>query len=85
MYFNVEWRPAEVVADKYVAEGWWLGADLDCNSAHFTHRLCEEDGPYPTENAALRAGMDCAREWFWENWPGKRIFWSRDIPRGARR
>lgn len=46
---------------------WYLSADLDCNSGRFTDSLTKEDGPYTTENEAIKAGLAVATNWMQDN------------------
>jgi hypothetical protein len=48
-------------------KGWYLSVDLDCDSAHFTEVLAVDDGPYPTEEAALHGGLSAAYDWMYNN------------------
>lgn len=42
---------------------WYMSADVDCNSGHFTQPLVTDDGPYATEAEADTAGRNAAIEW----------------------
>ena len=44
---------------------WFMFADI--NTEHFTSELCGGDGPYETENDAIKAGINCAVDWFTDN------------------
>lgn len=49
------------------AGAWFMSAALDCDSSHYTDNLVVDDGPYPSEEDALRAGLNVAREWMAAN------------------
>lgn len=44
-------------------DGWYASAVVDCNSTHFTDTLLADEGPYPSEAAALRGAENVALDW----------------------
>ena len=48
-------------------DGWYLTADLDCDTGGFTESLCKADGSYPTKDDALGAGVSQALDWAADN------------------
>ncbi len=45
------------------ADGWYMTAVVDCDSAGFVADLYTDEGPYETEDAALAAGKGAAIDW----------------------
>jgi hypothetical protein len=48
-------------------KGWYTSSVVDCNSASFCDSLITDDGPYPSEEEALKAGRFGAMDWCIEN------------------
>jgi hypothetical protein len=63
-------------------EGWYLSVDLDCESGSFTTSITVDDGPYPTEDDALRGGIRTACSWMSANYHYDYEVDSRLIKRG---
>ena len=49
------------------SDGWYMSASIDCDSASFTDTYVVDDGPYPSEEAAMQAGMNAASQWMADN------------------
>lgn len=45
------------------ADGWYMSAIVDCDTASFADSLVTDDGPYEDEKAALAAGQNAAFDW----------------------
>jgi hypothetical protein len=43
--------------------GWYTSSTVDCNTSHFTDTLVQDQGPYPTREKALAAGINGAKDW----------------------
>jgi len=48
-------------------DGWYVSTVVDSDTGGFVDSLCKDDGPYPTEKEALRAGRHSAMDWCMEN------------------
>jgi hypothetical protein len=46
---------------------WYMSAIVDSDTGHFVDTLVQDDGPYPSYEEAMEAGINAALEWAMTN------------------